>query len=70
MVESVHSLRLPFVPCRTLKNEKIGGWVAENYRAFTMISPWLFICLSDDEFAPSGIVLPPSGKLRSKWTVK
>jgi hypothetical protein len=70
MIESVHNLRLPFVPCRTFKNKKFGGWVAENYRAFPMISPWLFSCLSDDEFAPRVIVLPLSGKLRSKWTVK
>ncbi len=70
MIESVHNLRLPFAPCRTFKNEKFGGWVAENYRAFTMIAPWLFSCLSDDEFAPRVIVLPPSGKLRSKWTIK
>jgi hypothetical protein len=40
LIESVHNLRLPFVPCRTFKNEKFGGWVAENYRAFTMISPF------------------------------
>jgi hypothetical protein len=64
MLESVHNLRLPFVPCCTFKNENFGCWVAENYQAFTMISPWLFSC------APCAIVLPPSGKLRSKWTVK
>jgi hypothetical protein len=25
-----------------IENEKFGGFVAENYRALTMLSPWIF----------------------------
>jgi hypothetical protein len=42
MIESVQELRLPYIPCRMFKNETFGGYVAENYRAFTMLSPWVF----------------------------
>ncbi len=41
MIESVQELRLPYIPCRMFKNEKFGGYVAENYRALTMLSPWI-----------------------------
>jgi hypothetical protein len=70
LVTSVQALRLPYIPCRMFKNDKFGGFVAENYRAFTMLSPWLFRCLLADEFAPRVIVLPSLDKPRSKWTVK
>ncbi len=60
LVESVQVLRLPYLPCRMFKNEKFGGFVAENYRAFVMLSPWLFRCILDDEFAPRVSVLPSS----------
>jgi hypothetical protein len=70
LLESVKVLRLPYIPCRKFKNEKFGGWVAENYRALNMLSPWLFRFLSDDEFAPAVVVLAPEGKPRSKWTIK
>jgi hypothetical protein len=42
MIESVQELRLPYIPCRMFKNEKFGGFVADNYRALTMLSPWIF----------------------------
>jgi hypothetical protein len=40
LVDSVQGLRLPFVPVRMFKNEKFGGYVAENYRALTHLAPW------------------------------
>jgi hypothetical protein len=52
------------------KNDKFGGSVAENYRAFTMLSPWIFRCLLDKEFKPPLPVLPPHAKHRNKWTMK
>ena len=70
MVHSVQSLRLPYIPCRMFKNDKFGGFVAENFRALTMVSPWLFRCLLNEEFTPKAVVLPPPGKPRTKWTVK
>jgi hypothetical protein len=45
LIESVQELRLSYIPCRMFKNEKFGGYVAENYRALTMLSPWIFWCL-------------------------
>jgi hypothetical protein len=42
MIESVQELRLPYISCRMFKNEKKCGFVAENYRVLTMLSPWNF----------------------------
>ena len=70
LIESVQSLRVPFVPCRMFKNDKFGGFVAENYRAMTMLPPWLFRCLLENEFAPKVVTLASLDKPRAKWTVK
>jgi hypothetical protein len=53
MIESVQELSLPYIPFCMFKNEKFGGFVAENHRALTMLSPWIFGCLLDKEFSPS-----------------
>jgi hypothetical protein len=34
------------------KNAKFGGFVAENYPALTILSPWIFGCLLEKEFPP------------------
>jgi hypothetical protein len=52
LIKSVQELRLPYIPCRMFKNETIGGFVADNYRALTMLSLWIFRCLLDKEFSP------------------
>ena len=70
LVEVVQNLRLPFLPVRMFKNDKFGGFVAENYRALAMLSPWLFRCLLHSDFIPKTCILAPQGKPRSKWTVK
>jgi hypothetical protein len=69
LIESVQDLRLPYIPCRMFKNEKFGEFVAENYRALTMLSPWIFRCLLDKEFLPV-LVLPSPNKPREKWTMQ
>jgi hypothetical protein len=63
-------LRLPYIPCRIFNNETFGGFVAENYRALTMLSPWLFLCLLDKVLSPPIFVLPPHEKPRDNWTMK
>jgi hypothetical protein len=70
LTESVQEYRLPYIPCRMFKNEKFGGFVAENYRALTMLSPWIFRCLLDKKFSPPLPVLPSHAKPRDKWTMK
>lgn len=70
LVDSVQALRLPFLPVRMFKNEKFGGFVAENYRALTHLAPWLFRCFLEDKFAPTILVLPPENKPRTQWTMK
>jgi hypothetical protein len=70
LIESVQELRLPYTPCHIFKNKTFGGFVAENYRALTMLSPWIFRCLLDKEFSPPIPVLPPHEKPRDKWTMK
>ena len=70
MLNRCKNCGLPYIPCRTYNSDKFGGWVAENYRAMTMLSPWLFRCLLDDQMAPRVTVLPPTNKPRGKWTLK
>jgi hypothetical protein len=70
LIKSVKRLRLTFIPCRSFKNDKFGGWVAENYCALIMLSPWLFRFLMDDEFATTEVVQAPDGKPCLKWTIK
>jgi hypothetical protein len=70
LTESVQELRLPYIPCRMFNNETFGGFVAENYRALTMLSPWLFLCLLDKVLSPPIFVLPPHEKPRDNWTMK
>jgi hypothetical protein len=69
-VESAQELRLPYLPCCMFKDGKFGGFVAENYRALTMLSPWLFGCLLDEQFSPSEPEVPSANKPRDKWTMK
>jgi hypothetical protein len=52
------------------KNEIFCGFVAQNYCALTMLSPWIFRCLLDKEFSPPLPVLPTHEKPRDKWTMK
>jgi hypothetical protein len=52
------------------KNAKFGGFVAENYHALTMLSPWLFRCLLAKAFVPKPILLAPGNKPHSKWTLR
>jgi hypothetical protein len=70
LIQSVQSLRLPYIPARMFKNAKFGGYVAENYRALTHLSPWLFHCLTEDHLAPRILVQPPATKPRVNWTIK
>ena len=70
LVHSVQGLRLPFVPVRMFKNDKFGGYVAENYRALAHLAPWLCRCLLEEKFAPPIVVLPLVDKPRLQWTVK
>jgi hypothetical protein len=66
LIELVQELQLPYIPCRMLRNNKFGGFVAKTYHALTMLLPWLFQCLLDDEFAPRQTIPAPLAKPRSK----
>jgi hypothetical protein len=68
-IELVQDLRLPCIPCHMFSTNKFGGFVAENYQALTMLSPWLFWCLLGPEFEPKVTVLPPGTKPYYKWAV-
>jgi hypothetical protein len=70
LLHAVQELCLPYLPARMFKNGKFGGYVAENYRALTHLSPWLLRCLLEDRFAPKVPVLAPRNKPRAKWTIK
>ena len=68
LVTHVQLLRLPYICVHMFKNDKFGGYVAENYRAITMLPPWLFRCVLEPEFAPAVLVDPDTAKPRSTWT--
>jgi hypothetical protein len=64
---AVQDLKLSYCPCRAYKDEKFGGFTAEVYRAMTMISCFLYLCLLEEDLEP----LPPRGPNpapQKEWT--
>ena len=47
--KNVQSLRLSSFQALPFKSESFGGYVAENYRAFSVVSPWAYHFLNDVE---------------------
>jgi hypothetical protein len=68
LVSLVQRMRLDYLPVRMFKNNKFGGFVAESFRAFNMLAPWLFRCLLEPAFDPVVFVAPDISKPRSRWT--
>jgi len=70
-LQAVQDLRMEGFKARSVKNESFGGCVAENYRAFLSISPWVFLFLKRNGFqklAPGE--KPDDGRPMDKWTIK
>jgi hypothetical protein len=68
----VQKLAVSSAPVRTFKNNKFGGFVAENYRAVTMILPWFSNILLEKEFDGSSVSIDYSlieERPLDKWTV-
>ena len=40
--QAIKNLRVSSFPAITFKNEKLGGYVAENYRTYMQIAPWAY----------------------------
>jgi hypothetical protein len=63
---AVQDLNISYCPCRPYKDEKFGGYNAENFRAMTMICTQLYRCLNETELLPP----PPRGDNlgpQNKW---
>ena len=67
VVKSVQDIKLQDIPCRYYKDEKFGGFTAENYRANTMIAPWSYGCLREDEFQQAPPHQPHGNKPQDSW---
>jgi hypothetical protein len=70
MLKSIQLLRLSFLPVIPFKDDKFGGYVAETYRGFTMLAPWLYRCLEEDTFETPVPHCPPHDKPQKKWLAK
>ena len=66
------SLHIDILPVLTFKDEKFGGYVAENYSAITMIIVWLSQVLTEHTMhpGPKDIVPDPTKKYIHEWTGK
>ena len=64
---AVQDLKLSYCPCRPYKDEKFGGFTAEVYRAMTMISGCLYLCLLEQDLEPAP-QRGPNGGPQNKWT--
>jgi hypothetical protein len=72
LLKMVENLSVSSAPARTFKNNKFGGFVAENYRAVTMILPWWSHILLEADFLKQVAVADYSAmeqKPFEKWTV-
>jgi hypothetical protein len=73
VLQMIQNLRVASAPVRTFKNERFGGFVAENYRAVSMILPWLSNILTEDGYDKTPVLVDYSAmkdKPVNKWTVK
>jgi hypothetical protein len=70
VVGSVQEMKLQSILCRFYKDEKFGGFTAENYRANTMIAPWSYSCLREDDFQQAPPHILDMTKPKSKWNRK
>jgi hypothetical protein len=64
---AVQDLKLSYCPCRPYKDEKFGGFTAEVYRAMTMISGFLYLCLLEEDLEPS-TPRGPNPAPQREWT--
>lgn len=65
-------LRVDLAPVLTFKDDKFGGFVAENYSAVTMVIPWFSAVLQEDDMIPTvqDDAQDPEAKPVSTWTGK
>ena len=74
VLETIKSLRLRFLHVISVKDEKFGGYVAENYAVLSHLSPWLFRILTESALVGSSACdteLPnPNVKPQDEWTVQ
>jgi hypothetical protein len=70
--KTVQELRIDLVPLLKFKDEKFGGFVAENYSAMAMVLPWLSHVLQEKMMEPPDTCPVPdiANKPLNRWTGK
>jgi hypothetical protein len=72
ILKSIQDLRVDIAPVMKFKDDKFGGFVAENYSAMAMLVPWLSHVLEEHDCQPGekNIAPDPTAKPVSKWNGK
>jgi len=72
ILKTIQGIRIDLVPILKFKDEKFGGFVAENYSAMAMIVPWLSHILEEKMMEPSATCVVPDVDVKplEKWTGK
>ena len=72
VLKPLTELRVDLVPVLKFKNDKFGGFVAENYSAMAMVIPWLSHILEEECMKPSVTCPVPDVLLKpyEKWNAK
>ena len=72
VLKTVSEVRVDLMPVLRFKNDKFGGYVAENYSAMAMIIPWMSHILEEECMVPSITCAVPDVLLKpyEKWNGK
>ena len=72
VLKTVSEVRVDLVPVLKFKDEKFGGFVAENYSAMAMIIPWLSHILEQKNMEPPTTCAVPDARQKphEKWNGK
>ena len=60
ILKTVGRVRVDLVPVMKFKDEKFGGFVAENYSAMAMIVPWLSLIMEQKNMEPPATCAVPN----------
>jgi hypothetical protein len=64
-MKGLEVLGLSWLKILDMRNGKMGGWISENYMAFSRIAPWWYTIL---EFITADSPYEEPNKIRTSWT--
>ena len=72
ILQNIRELRVELVPVVKFKDEKFGGFVAENYSAMAMVIPWISHILEEQMMLPSKTCDVPDALIKpiEQWNGK